>query len=206
MSVVRGHLPPDEHARDVPEAVEAAVQLVRSAACAARRVRLADVQDVQRRHSGFVWEPPLFSREPLTVRNGIPRFVPDDGYAESFGDQWNRWRRVQLDSVTGKPLSRDAALRGHALAGGPRRGQTRARARLRRRDASRRCCSTRAPRSGRWTRRRPSTLRARTSASTSDSHLAQADLFDLPFERRRVRPRALLRRDPAHARTRAARS
>jgi hypothetical protein len=32
--------------------------------------------------------------------------VLDDGYAESFGEQWNRWRRVQLDSVTGKPLSR----------------------------------------------------------------------------------------------------
>ena len=52
---VRSHLPPDEHARHVPEAVEAAVQLVRSAARAAGRVRLADVQDVQRRHSGLVW-------------------------------------------------------------------------------------------------------------------------------------------------------
>jgi len=38
--------------------------------------------------------------------------VPDDGYAESFGDQWNRWRRVQLDSVTGKPLSRARFFEG----------------------------------------------------------------------------------------------
>jgi SAM-dependent methyltransferase len=38
--------------------------------------------------------------------------VPDDGYAESFGDQWNRWRRVQLDSVTGKPLSRARLFEG----------------------------------------------------------------------------------------------
>jgi SAM-dependent methyltransferase len=38
--------------------------------------------------------------------------VPDDGYAESFGDQWNRWRRVQLDSVTEKPLSRKRLFEG----------------------------------------------------------------------------------------------
>jgi SAM-dependent methyltransferase len=38
--------------------------------------------------------------------------VPDDGYAESFGDQWNRWRSVQLDSVTGKPLSRARFFEG----------------------------------------------------------------------------------------------
>jgi SAM-dependent methyltransferase len=38
--------------------------------------------------------------------------VPDDGYAESFGDQWNRWRRVQLDSATGKPLSRARLFEG----------------------------------------------------------------------------------------------
>ena len=38
--------------------------------------------------------------------------MPDDGYAESFGDQWNRWRRVQLDSVTGKPLSRARLFEG----------------------------------------------------------------------------------------------
>ncbi len=38
--------------------------------------------------------------------------MPDDGYAESFGDQWNRWRSVQLDSVTGKPLSRARLFEG----------------------------------------------------------------------------------------------
>jgi SAM-dependent methyltransferase len=55
---------------------------------------------------------PGLTREPLAVRGGIPRFVPDEGYAESFGEQWNRWRRVQLDSVTGKPLSRDRLVSG----------------------------------------------------------------------------------------------
>lgn len=40
------------------------------------------------------------------VQNGIPRFIEAPDYVESFGKQWNRYRRVQLDSVTGKPLSR----------------------------------------------------------------------------------------------------
>jgi 2-polyprenyl-3-methyl-5-hydroxy-6-metoxy-1,4-benzoquinol methylase len=33
-------------------------------------------------------------------------------YAESFGEQWNRYRLVQLDSVTGKPLSRRRFFEG----------------------------------------------------------------------------------------------
>ncbi|MDP1537826.1 MAG: class I SAM-dependent methyltransferase [Burkholderiales bacterium] len=40
-----------------------------------------------------------------SVRNGVPRFVPDDQYAESFGFQWNKFRRTQLDSHTGMPLT-----------------------------------------------------------------------------------------------------
>jgi SAM-dependent methyltransferase len=32
---------------------------------------------------------------------GIPRFVGRDGYAESFGDEWHRFRTVQLDSANG---------------------------------------------------------------------------------------------------------
>ena len=41
------------------------------------------------------------------IRNGIPRFVPADNYAASFGIQWNRFRRTQLDSMSGLPISRD---------------------------------------------------------------------------------------------------
>jgi SAM-dependent methyltransferase len=41
------------------------------------------------------------------IRNGIPRFVREDNYAASFGMQWNRFRRTQLDSVSGVPISRD---------------------------------------------------------------------------------------------------
>jgi SAM-dependent methyltransferase len=48
----------------------------------------------------------------VPARDGIPRFVEELDYAESFGDQWKRWRRVQLDSETGKSLSRDRFFNG----------------------------------------------------------------------------------------------
>src|SRR5262245_12981901 len=33
------------------------------------------------------------------ISNGIPRFVPGENYAASFGYQWNRFRREQIDSL-----------------------------------------------------------------------------------------------------------
>ena len=41
------------------------------------------------------------------ISQGIPRFVPKENYATSFGFQWNRFRETQLDSHTGVPVSRD---------------------------------------------------------------------------------------------------
>ena len=43
-------------------------------------------------------------RTTYPIRNGIPRFV-DEGYAGSFGMQWNRFRTTQLDSASGVQLS-----------------------------------------------------------------------------------------------------
>jgi SAM-dependent methyltransferase len=40
------------------------------------------------------------------IRDGIPRFVPHDGYTESFGLQWNLFSTVQLDSANGASYSR----------------------------------------------------------------------------------------------------
>jgi SAM-dependent methyltransferase len=37
----------------------------------------------------------------------VPRFVPAENYAGSFGLQWNRFRRTQLDSFSGQPISRN---------------------------------------------------------------------------------------------------
>src|SRR3954454_10874149 len=41
------------------------------------------------------------------VINGIPRFVPVDNYAASFGYQWNEFRKEQIDSYNGTTLSAD---------------------------------------------------------------------------------------------------
>ncbi len=35
------------------------------------------------------------------IVDGIPRFVSRDAYAESFGDEWHRFRTVQIDSANG---------------------------------------------------------------------------------------------------------
>lgn len=41
------------------------------------------------------------------IVNGVPRFVAAENYASSFGFQWNRFPRTQLDSNSGVPISRD---------------------------------------------------------------------------------------------------
>jgi len=41
------------------------------------------------------------------VRNGVPRFVRDAAYADSFSYEWQRFRTTQLDSHTGRSDSRD---------------------------------------------------------------------------------------------------
>lgn len=41
------------------------------------------------------------------VVSGIPRFVPATNYADNFGMQWNRFRKTQLDSHSGYPISAD---------------------------------------------------------------------------------------------------
>src|SRR5689334_1723713 len=43
----------------------------------------------------------------IPVVRGVPRFVPSDDYASSFGFQWNVHARTQLDSFSGLPISRD---------------------------------------------------------------------------------------------------
>lgn len=39
------------------------------------------------------------------IESGIPRFVPRDNYASSFGYQWTTFKFVQIDSRNGLPLS-----------------------------------------------------------------------------------------------------
>jgi len=39
------------------------------------------------------------------IHNGLPRFVSATGQGDQFGFQWNRFRRTQLDSSSGLPIS-----------------------------------------------------------------------------------------------------
>ena len=43
----------------------------------------------------------------FSVRDGIPRFVPATNYADSFGFQWNKYAKTQLDSYSGLEISHD---------------------------------------------------------------------------------------------------
>jgi len=44
-------------------------------------------------------------RADYPIIRSIPRFVPEDNYASSFGMQWNLHYRTQYDSYSGLPLS-----------------------------------------------------------------------------------------------------
>ncbi len=55
--------------------------------------------------SGRLECPPCRATYPVV--EGIPRFVATDFYAESFGDQWHRFRTVQMDSANGTTESQD---------------------------------------------------------------------------------------------------
>ena len=42
----------------------------------------------------------------------IPRFVEPDHYSQSFGDQWNRYRKVQIDKFNGYSYSKNRFYKG----------------------------------------------------------------------------------------------
>tara|TARA_Y200000002_G_scaffold381246_1_gene394760 strand:- start:2467 stop:3450 length:984 start_codon:yes stop_codon:yes gene_type:complete len=44
------------------------------------------------------------------IINNIPRFVTSENYASSFGLQWNKFRKTQLDSFTGTSLTENRLL------------------------------------------------------------------------------------------------
>jgi uncharacterized protein YbaR (Trm112 family)/ubiquinone/menaquinone biosynthesis C-methylase UbiE len=52
----------------------------------------------------------LECKKSYPVIRGIPRFVPNEEYAGSFGFQWNKFRCEQLDSDNGTGLSRQRVL------------------------------------------------------------------------------------------------
>ena len=62
-------------------------------------------------------------RAVYPVVAGIPRFVAQDAYAESFGDEWHRFRTVQLDSANGTTESETGFALKTGLAAGDVRGR-----------------------------------------------------------------------------------
>ena len=58
------------------------------------------------------------------IINFIPRFVSNDSYASSFGEQWNRYRLTQLDRFNGTTLSRDRLFEGTGWTPAELNGQT----------------------------------------------------------------------------------
>jgi len=49
----------------------------------------------------------ILCKTDFSVKNNIPRLTQTDNYADSFGFQWNIFRKTQLDSHVSKPISRD---------------------------------------------------------------------------------------------------
>jgi len=56
-------------------------------------------------YSGMLVSEDGVNRYPIV--NNIPRFVNPLNYADNFGAQWNMFRRTQLDSYSGAPISSD---------------------------------------------------------------------------------------------------
>lgn len=54
----------------------------------------------------------------VPVVRGLPRFVPSESYASSFGFQWNRFDKLQVDAVMHNDLTQD---RFYATTGWPMR-------------------------------------------------------------------------------------
>jgi len=47
----------------------------------------------------------------VSIVNGIPRFVPTQSYTAAFGAQWLHYRKTQLDSFTGVPITEQRMVR-----------------------------------------------------------------------------------------------
>ena len=83
------------------------VELLRCIGCGAA-LRVEAVASAQ--NNGDITEGQLTCcscRRAFPIVRSIPRFVPSEGYAHSFGYQWNYYDKTQLDSYMGNDLSRE---------------------------------------------------------------------------------------------------
>jgi len=66
------------------------------------------LEDVELGENGGILRGKLVSengKNTYLIKNHIPRFVPESNYADNFGRQWNYFRKTQLDSYSGHPIS-----------------------------------------------------------------------------------------------------
>lgn len=71
-----------------------------------QRLRLeSDSRGTDDVHEGWLINEDGQHRYP--IRRGVPSFVPESNYADSFGMQWNHFARTQLDSHSGHSISAD---------------------------------------------------------------------------------------------------
>src|ERR1700683_5528854 len=59
----------------------------------------------------------------VSIRGGVPRFVPGEDYTSSFGLQWRLHARTQLDRFNGLNLSRERLLNESGWAPSALKGQ-----------------------------------------------------------------------------------
>jgi 2-polyprenyl-3-methyl-5-hydroxy-6-metoxy-1,4-benzoquinol methylase len=72
------------------------------------------LQSVQSEEHGEIKEgglADLSGNHHVEIRNFIPRFVADASYTGSFGEQWNRYRSIQIDSENKLALSAERFYR-----------------------------------------------------------------------------------------------
>lgn len=79
------------------------VQLLNGASNVRQRLRVERSAQVADGVEGWLSTEDGQQRYP--IRNHVARFVPESNYGESFGMQWNRFSRTQLDSHSGHPIS-----------------------------------------------------------------------------------------------------
>lgn len=60
----------------------------------------------------------------VPIHGSIARFVEEPAYLRSFGEQWNRYRRTQIDKFNGTTLSRDRFVSGTGWGADDLRGQS----------------------------------------------------------------------------------
>jgi len=85
-----------------------ALRLLACPTCRGQLMLAADAEAEGEVMSGALRCPSC--RRDYPVRRGVPRFVDSEAYASSFGFEWNRFCRVQLDSANGTRQSEHALL------------------------------------------------------------------------------------------------